>query len=109
MFLRAESLVMRVPSDANELLSLMRELLEANMTIAGSARLGISGEGVFVSATIPVVELAANDVPAHIHSVMAIADSFGHPPVGEVKQEGASQEQSLPEEVVQAESAGRIG
>ncbi len=109
MFLRAESLVMKLPSDENEMLPLMRELLEANMTIAGSARLGISGEGVFVSATIPVVELAAGDVPAHIHSVMAIAESFGHPFAEEVKQEGAGQGPAPLETVVEPQSAGRIG
>jgi hypothetical protein len=101
MYLRAESLVMELPSDQGMILPLMRELLEANMTIAGSARLAINGEGVFVCATIPVVELAGDDVPTHIHSVMAIAESFGNP-FEQVKQEGASQEHTPPEEVAKS-------
>jgi hypothetical protein len=92
MYLRAESLVMELPSDQDMILPLMRELLEANMTIAGSARLAINGEGVFVCATIPIVELAADGVPAHIHSVMAIAEKISAPSDEEVKQEGATQE-----------------
>jgi hypothetical protein len=73
LFFRVESLVMELPPDENELLPLLRELLEANMTIAGPARMGISGESVFVCATVPLVELVPGDVPAHIHSVMTIA------------------------------------
>ncbi len=69
---------MELPSDREALFALMRELLEANMTIAGPARLAINGEGVFVCATVPIVELGAGDVPGHIHSVMAIADSFAN-------------------------------
>ncbi len=92
MFLRAESLVMELPTEKDALLPLMRELLEANMTLAGSARLGISGEGVFVCATIPIVELGSGDVAAHIHSVMAIADSFGQPPAQETEHQETEQE-----------------
>ncbi len=90
MFLRAESLVMELPSDQESLFSLMRELLEANMTIAGPARLAINGGGVFVCATVPVVELGAGDVPAHIHSVMAIAESFGNLAAEQMQQESAN-------------------
>ncbi len=79
MFLRVECRVMEIPSADDELFRLMRELLEANMTIAGAARLGISGESVFVCATVPLVELVPGDVPAHIHSVMTIADSINKP------------------------------
>ena len=98
LYLRAESLVMELPSDQEMVTPLMRELLEANMTFAGAARLGISGEGVFVCASIPVAELGDGDVPSHIHSVMAIAESFG-PPMEEMNYEGMSQEASLPEQV----------
>ncbi len=102
MFLRVESRVMDLPSDENELVSLMRELMEANMTIAGSARVGISGEGIFVCATVPIVELVPGDVPGHIHSVMTIADRIVSP-FGQVeKQEGASQEQTPPEKAAES-------
>ncbi len=104
MFLRAESLVMQLPSDKDELYSIMRELLEANMSIAGSARLAINGEGVFVCATVPIVELGAGDVPAHIHSVMAIADSFGNLAVEQMKQESTNQEAGSAESVANPES-----
>ncbi len=79
MFLRVESLVMELPTDEAQVLSLMHELLEANMTIAGPARLGISGDSVFVCATVPLVELVPGDVSAYIHSVMTIADSVANP------------------------------
>lgn len=91
MYFHAESLVMELPSESDGILPLMRELLEANMTIAGPARLGISGEGVFVSATIPLSELTPDGVPAHIHSVMVIADSFGQPNAEGPSYEGATQ------------------
>ena len=97
MFLRVESLVMGLPSDSDELASLMRELLETNMTIAGPTRLAINGEGVFVCSTMPIVELRSGDVPAHIYSVMTIAESFNNPFSEQVKQEEASQENILPE------------
>jgi hypothetical protein len=99
MYLRAESLVMELPSENDMITPLMRDLLEANMTIAGSARLAINGEGVFVCATIPVAELGADDVPAHIHSVMAIAESFSNPFDEEARGEEASQEGTPPEKV----------
>ncbi len=104
MFLRAESLVMELPSDQEALFSLMRELLEANMTIAGPARLAINGDGVFVCATVPVVELGAGDVPAHIHSVMAIADSFGNLATEQIKQESANQAAAPAESLANPES-----
>jgi hypothetical protein len=101
VYLRAESLVMELPSDQEMIPPLMRELLEANMTIAGTARFGISGEGVFVCATIPVVELAPGDVPAHIHSVMEIAGSVRNP-FEQVGRQEASAQAAPPEEVVQS-------
>jgi hypothetical protein len=98
LYLRAESLVMELPSDQEMVTPLMRELLEANMTFAGAARLGISGEGVFVCASIPVAELGDDDVPSHIHSVMAIAESFG-PPMEDLNFEGMSQKEIQPTQV----------
>jgi hypothetical protein len=99
LYLRAESLVMELPSEQEMIPPLMRELLEANMTIAGSARLGISGEGVFVCASILADELGAGDVPAHIHAVMAIAGSFDHSFSEELNYVGANQ-QDIPLEQV---------
>ena len=93
LFFRAESLVTELPSEGDELLPLLRELLEANMTIAGSPRLGISGEGVFVCATIPLAELAADGVAANIHSVMSLADRFAG---------GPSRPDSEPEEAAES-------
>ena len=99
LYLRAESLVMELPSEEEMVAPLMRKLLEANMTFAGPARLGISGEGVFVCASMPVAELAADDVPAHIHSVMAIAQSFGTPMTEEWNLEGIDQKGIQPVQV----------
>lgn len=76
LFLRAESLVAKLPADQEAALPLMQKLLESNLDIAGSARFGIVGENVFVCATIPVAELVPEDIPNFIHSVMALADSF---------------------------------
>lgn len=92
LFLRAESLVTELPSDRDAIFDLMRDLLQANMNIAGSARLGISGESIFACATAPVVELAPGDVATHIHSVMALAASFVNPPGEQVEQQAPSQE-----------------
>lgn len=95
MFLRAESLVMEVPADKDELFTLMRDLLEINMTLAGPTRLAINGQGVFVCATIPIVQLRPGDVPAHIHSVLATAEKFITAPDEEAKREGAKQEDNI--------------
>jgi hypothetical protein len=107
IYLRAESLVGGLPSNKDQALNFMRELLEMNMTIPGFARLGIGEEGVFVCATIPVVELAADEVHDHIHSVMAIAASFDNPSADRLKHEGASQEdvssEPVPDPSLQAE------
>lgn len=93
MYLRAEALAMELPSDPDQALPFMRELLEMNMTIPGAARLGINGQGVFVCGTIPLPGLTVERVAAHIHSVMEIAASFGHPINEQLEPAEASQEQ----------------
>jgi hypothetical protein len=79
LYLRAEALIMPLPSDMNVLFQLMHTLLAANMTIPGYARLGIANGAVLVSATKAVLDLAAGDVPICITSVMATADHLGGP------------------------------
>lgn len=84
LYLRTESLVMEVPPDKDEAAALLRELMEANMHIAGPARLAVSGDGVFVCSTIPVAALAVSDVPSHIEAVVALAGKlFGETGQGE--------------------------
>lgn len=56
-----------------KVLFLMRQLLEADMSLTGSARIAVSGKSVFACATVPLVELIPGDVPVHIDSVMGIA------------------------------------
>ncbi len=97
LFLRAESLVMKLPADQDAIFHLMHDLLQANMNIAGSARLGISGESIFACSTAPVVELAPGDIATHIHSVMALAASFVNPSGEQVKQPVPVQEEIQPE------------
>ena len=92
LYLRTESLMMEIPADGDEAAALLRELLEANMTIAGSARLGISGEGVFVCSTLPVAALVVREVPGHIESVVALATRlFGETGQGDAAQEPAAE------------------
>jgi hypothetical protein len=77
LYLRVEAHVMPMPSDRDLILPLMRELLELNMQISGSARLGIDGDAVFVSNTHPVMELQESDDFAQmIHAAMAMADDL---------------------------------
>ncbi len=96
MYLRAESLVGEIPADKDQALRFTRELLDANMTIPGAARIGISGESAFVCVTVPVVGLQADDVGAHIQSVMGIAASFVNPFAQPVKYEAPGQEEVPP-------------
>ncbi|MCL4298467.1 MAG: hypothetical protein KJ077_22210 [Anaerolineae bacterium] len=74
LFLRAEAVVMPLPSDKELILPLMRELLELNLVMASVERLGIKNETVFVSVTRSIMELQRGDFAKFIHSVMATAD-----------------------------------
>lgn len=96
MYLRAESMVIELQPDEEPDSQLMCDLLQTNMTIPGAARLGITNDGVFAVATVPVSGLRAGDVPIHIRSVMALAANFVNPPREQVIPEGASQEPSPP-------------
>jgi hypothetical protein len=92
MYLRAESLVIELPPDQEVDARLMHDLLQTNMTIPGAARLGITDDGVFAIATLPVSGLRAGDVSILIRSVMALAANFVNPPREQVIPEGAGQE-----------------
>jgi hypothetical protein len=82
LFLRAEAAIMKLPSDKDLILPLMRDLLEWNAVIPGLARLGIMGEAVFVSISQPVVELGSDDFAFCIHRVMKLADDLDDQLIG---------------------------
>lgn len=96
MFLRAEAHAMDLPSDKDRMLTVLRDLMEANMNLAGPARLGIFGESVFVAATMPFIKLTANAAQAHIQPVMEIAATLHEAYAEQLKKEGESQEQQRP-------------
>jgi len=75
LYLQAEAHVMPLPSDGELIVPLMRELLEFNLNIAGIARVGIRGEGVFVLAAqqLPVEQ---PDVNRCINGVLLLADEI---------------------------------
>ena len=75
-YLRAESLVMSVPSDKDLILPLMRELLEMNLVIVGPVRFGIRADSVFAALQFPVAGLDQDMVARCIHSVMSVADGI---------------------------------
>ena len=79
LYLIAESPIMPLPSDKDLILPLMRELLELNMQIAGSVRLGIKGDAVFIAVARPVIELRGGDFAQCIHTVMSMADTLDNP------------------------------
>jgi hypothetical protein len=76
LFLRVHAPIMRVPSDKDLILPLMRDLLELDDFILGSARLGIGNEAVIVSIAQPVVDLGPDDFASCIHRVMKLADDL---------------------------------
>jgi hypothetical protein len=77
LFLRVEAKVMpNLPSDKELIVPLMRELLELNMDLSGSLRLGIRDEGVFATSTRPLMELRSNDFVQSVYSVMELADTL---------------------------------
>jgi hypothetical protein len=74
LYLHVAAHVMPLPSDRELILPLMRELLELNVTIAGSARFGVRNNGVFVAITEPVDHLDAGAVDHYVGSVATLAD-----------------------------------
>jgi hypothetical protein len=96
MFLRAEAHAMDLPPDKDRMLKVLRDLMEANMNLAGPARLGIYGESVFVSSTMPFLKLTASAAQAHIQPVMEIAATLHEAYAEQAKKEGESQEQQRP-------------
>jgi hypothetical protein len=76
LFLRVHAPIMRLPSDKDLILPLMRDLLELDDVILGSARLGIGNETVIVSIAQPVVDLGPDDFAFCIHRVMKLADDL---------------------------------
>ncbi len=76
LFLHVEAIVMPLPADKELLLPLMRELLEINLQILGSARLGIAGSKVHVLSARPVEGLSAEDVAAQIYFAMNMANTL---------------------------------
>ena len=98
MFLRAEAHAMDLPPDKDRMLKVLRDLMEANMNFAGPARLGIYGESVFVSSTMPFVKLTASAAQAHIQPVMEIAATLHEAYAEQAKKEGEPLEQQRPPE-----------
>ena len=97
MYLRVESLVMELAPEGELDVQLLRELLQMNMTVPSAARIGITNEGVFAIATLPVAELRAGDVATHIRAVMALATNLANPRREQVTPEGLTQEEIPPE------------
>ena len=75
-YLFVQAPVMPLPADKDLILPLMRELLEENLDLVGSARLGITQETVFAAVVRSVNDLHAGDVEACVVSVMSIADDL---------------------------------
>jgi tetratricopeptide (TPR) repeat protein len=76
LFLHAEAVVMQLPSDKDLLLPLMRELLEFNLRVSGSARLGIVRDYVFVSIIQTVLHMRTEEFSRVINMVMQLADEL---------------------------------
>ncbi len=72
----AAARVMDLPSDKELTLPLFRELLELNLMLSGSARLGVRDNRVFVSATESAIMVDSEEYGMHIHRVMALADAL---------------------------------
>lgn len=67
--------VMPLPADRDLIVPLMRELLELNTSILGSARFGIRNRRVHATVSAKVADLEAADFGVLINEVMALADA----------------------------------
>jgi len=76
LYLNAAAVVMPLPADKDLILPLMRDVLELNMLLWGSARLSISYESILVAAIERVNDLQQDDVARCIHRVMSLADDL---------------------------------
>lgn len=76
LLLQAESHIMRLPSDKDLILPLFRELLEYNLLIPGSVRLGIKNENVFAFSALAADNLQREECFQVINSVMSVADDL---------------------------------
>jgi hypothetical protein len=79
LFLRIVVSVMDLPSDEELILPLMRELLERNFGLAGSARIAIAGRSVVIALAQPMVEMSETDIRAAIDQAMSAADELDEP------------------------------
>jgi hypothetical protein len=75
-FLHADAYVMDLPSDAELIVPLMRELLELNLVLRGAVRVGISDEAVIAMAIRPLIEMDHDEFTSCISSVMNVADQI---------------------------------
>ena len=76
LLLQAESPVMPLPSDRDLILPLFRELLEYNLLIPGTVRLGIKDENVFAFSVLAADNLQREECFQVINSVMSVADDL---------------------------------
>jgi hypothetical protein len=74
LFLRAQALVMPLPSDGDLLVPLMRELLELNFGMPMSGRIGIGGEAVWVEVMLGLSNVHPDAAAWCIQNVMSLAD-----------------------------------
>jgi hypothetical protein len=72
----AAAKVMDLPSDKELTFPLFRELLEINLALSGSARLGVRDKQVFVATTESATLVDGEEYGMHIHRVMALADAL---------------------------------
>jgi hypothetical protein len=68
--------VMPLPADRDLIVPLMRELLELNANIWGSARFGIRNRRIYACVAVPVADLDAEDFGVFINEVMALGDAM---------------------------------
>jgi hypothetical protein len=76
LFLRVIMEVMPLPADRDLILPLMRELLELNLNLIGSYRLGITNDTVFAGVTRHLAELDAEQLVFQVDAVAAFADAL---------------------------------
>jgi hypothetical protein len=76
LYLHTIAFVIKLPSDKELIVPLMRELLELNLMLRGAVRVGIDGERVFAMATRPVIEMEREEFVNCIFSVMSVADEI---------------------------------
>jgi hypothetical protein len=74
LYLHVDAFVMKLPSDKELIVPLMRELLELNLMLRGAVRVGISGELVIAVAIRPLEEMYREEFTNCIFSVMSVAD-----------------------------------